>query len=81
VAILAGAIAVSRTGNTIRNTAAALHTEIGRLLTDLVALRAATPWQTDRLAPGNSLADKAAIWPATGVAEVALAAGLEEVLA
>ena len=52
-------------GNTIRNIVAALRTETGRLRTGSGARRAVIRLPTARRAPGNRLAGKAAICPAT----------------
>jgi hypothetical protein len=77
---LAGETGVNPTGNTTRNIVVALRIEIGRPRTDLAAQPAETLWPTVRLARGNSLASREAIWPATGVEEAVLAAGPEEAL-
>jgi hypothetical protein len=53
------------TGNTTRSIAAERHIATARLRTGLAAQPGAILWPTARLAPGNRLAGKAAICPAT----------------
>jgi hypothetical protein len=62
-------------GNTTRNIAEAPHIAIGRRRTGLGELRAAIRSPTARPAPGNRLAGKVAICPATEPEEVASVIG------
>ena len=64
-------------GNTVRNIVAALRTKTALPQTGSGAQRGATLFPIARRAPGNKLAGKAAIWPATE-AEPASAIGLAE---
>jgi hypothetical protein len=60
------------TGSTIRNIAAALRIRTELLLTDSGGRRGAILLRTARLAPGNSLADRAAPCLAIGLAAQAI---------
>lgn len=72
-------LADAATGSTIRNIAVELRIGIGRLRTGLGARPAVTLSPTAKPMPGNSWADKVAIWPATEreerAREIGLAAG------
>lgn len=68
-------------GSTIRNIAEAPRTEIGRPQIGLGERRAEIRLLTVRLARGNSFSDRAATWPAIGVARASVIGLEEEVLA
>jgi hypothetical protein len=64
-------------GSTILNTAVVLRTVTDRLRIGLEARHAAIPSPIARPAPGNSLAARAAIWPAIGAEELVSAVQAE----
>jgi len=68
-------------GSTIRNIAEAPRTEIGGPRIGLGERRAEIRLPTVRLARGNSFSDRAATWPAIGVARASVIGLEEEVLA